>query len=268
MTKQEDLDELEFNDIQAGLFPQFPIEGRRAALNSDEFIFRKAKIYKLNGNNNTKDDRIKVQVLPELAGIKEEEKEFLPEYPPFFAGTFHPGDEGEYTWVICTPDLQQGYVIGPSNIFPIDDKYVKGSSYNYTAIKNFLKQRQACPTDFEYEDIVIDKCVMTDKGGVCEGYNRKTGDWFLLNSTGAVITVQQQKIYLRVGSPPNPISSGPTGFSAITMTPNFVKFKTPNFQVEADTVTLGHHGRALFAGGGMDFGTQGQPFIPADGVYI
>lgn len=264
----EGREDLSFNNLMDGFFMKRPLEGRTMPPNCDELVLRKAKIWKLNGDNNTKDDRIKVQVLPELAGISEEEKDSLPEYPPFFRGTFYPGDEGELIWVVCTPDLQQGYILGGSNLFPIDNKYVKGASYNYSAVKNFLKQRQACPKDFEYENIVIDKCIMTEDGGICEGYNRKTGDWFLLNSTGAIITVQQDKIYMRVGSPPNPISSGPTGFSSLTMTTDYTKFKTPNFVVDAKTVTLGHHGQALYAGGGMDTGMTGQPFIPAEGVYI
>lgn len=263
--QQVEMPNINFENLYSGFLNKNVLENRHMPSNSDEFVFRRAKIYKLNG---PKDDRIKVQVLPELAGLKDEEKESLPEYPPFFAGTFHPGDEGDFTWVVCTPDLQQGYVLGQSNIFPTEDKYVKGSSYNYMAIKTFLAQRLACPVDFEYKDIVIDKCVMSQTGGICEGYNRKTGDWFLLNSTGAVITVQQKKIYMRVGSPPIPPSNGPTGFSALTMTTDFTMFKTPNFVVQADTVTLGHHGPALYGLGGPDFGTQGQPFIPADGVYI
>ena len=78
--------DLTFNDLMFGMFPN-PLENRRSNF-LDELVFRKAKVYKINGiddnNEHVKDDRIKVQVFPELAKIKDEDFDNLPEYPPFF----------------------------------------------------------------------------------------------------------------------------------------------------------------------------------------
>lgn len=234
----------------------------------DEFVFRKAKIIEVLG---PKDDRLRVQVLGMNSMVLDEEKDFLPCYPPFFQGQSLPGDVGDIIWVICTPDLQQGYILGSAPIFSKETKYVKGVAYNYDEIKKFLSQRHALPQDFEYENLIIEKCVFTEDGGICEGYNRKTGDWFLLNSTGAIITLQQNRIYIRVGSPPNPISSGPAGFSAIEMTTDKIEFKTANFVVNAEKVVLGHHG--LKVGGLMNettpcVGENQVPVIPVPEITI
>lgn len=231
----------------------------------DAFQLRRAKIVEILGD---KDDRIRVRVLGLNTGV--EDKDNLPCFFPFFQGTFTPGDVDDLTWVVCTPDCQQGYYLGPVQIFTNNQKYIRTTAYNYQKIKTFLQQRKACPADFEYENIVIDKCVMSDKGGIVEGYNRKTGDWFLLNSTGAIITVQQQRIYIRVGSPPNPISSGPVGFSSLEMTTDQVEFKTPNFIVNADKVVLGHHGMNL---AGMitetpSVGMNNIPVIKVDNISV
>lgn len=208
----------------------------------DAFQLRRAKIVELLGD---KDNRIRVRVLGLNTGVSDDDKENLPCFFPFFQGTYIPGDVDDLTWVVCTPDCQQGYYLGQMPIFSNQTKYINQSAYGYAKIKQFLTQRKACPSDFEYENIVIDKCVQSKKGGIVEGYNRKTGDWFLLNSTGAVITVQQGRIYLRVGSPADPLSAGPTGFSTMEMTTDQVEFKTTNFIVNAEKVTLGHHGMKL-----------------------
>lgn len=245
----------------------------------NEFVLRRAKVYKLCGDGNKiKDDRIQVKVLPNLLGIPKEEYDNLPKYPPLFAGTFRPYnsiyDDGEdkcdLVWVICTKDCQVGYILGPYNPEgSFTDKKYK-DSYNWKNIKTFLKQRQALPGSFSYNDIVVVTAVQTPTGGMIEGYNRKTGEWFILNSTGAIITVQQNQIYMRVGSPPDPVSAGPAAFSAITMTTDKVLIKSTNFELDCEDVVLGKNG--LNAGGILGpvpcIGKNGVPVEPVTMIHL
>lgn len=231
----------------------------------DSLQLRKAKIVELMKDD---DNRIRVRVLG--LNSNAEDKDNLPCFFPFFQGTYTPGDEGDVIWVVCTRDCQQGYYLGQMPIFTSNKSYISKTAYGYKQIKKFLQQRKACPKDFSYKNIVIDKCTMSKEGGIVEGYNRKTGDWFLINSTGSIITVQQGRVYIRVGSPANPISSGPTGFSSIEMMTDQVEVKTPNFIVNADKVVLGHHGLNL-AGMVTDspcVGMNNVPVMKVDNISV
>lgn len=248
-------------DILKGSFTnEFDKSERR-----DAFQLRKAKIVEILGPN---DDRIRVRVLGLNTGV--EDKDNLPCFFPFYQGTCIPGDVDDTIWVVCTSDCQQGYYLGTASIFSLDKNNIKNVSYSYNNLNKFLKERKICPDDFDYKNIVIDKCVMSENGGIIEGYNRKTGDWFLINSTGAMITVQQQCIYMRVGSPPDPITSGPVGFSSIEMRTDSIDIKTPNFNVDADKIVLGHHGLNLAAmsTSSPSVGQNGIPVIKIDNISV
>ena len=129
---------------------------RSALQTSDELYFRKAKIYKCLG---PEDDRLQVQVLPELQAIDEAEMEDLPKYPPLIKGTVitgkshvEDGDAADYVWCVCTPDLQVGYIIGLSNVFgETHTKYT--DSYSFWDVKSFLGQRRVLPDTFNYNRI-------------------------------------------------------------------------------------------------------------------
>jgi hypothetical protein len=244
---------------------------------SDELVVRKAKIHKIMGPG---DDRLQVQPLPEFMKIASEEMDNLPIYPMFFKGTVITGDatiedkkplksntegeiKAEFVWCICTRDFSVGYVLGKMNVFGSgvkDEKYK--DSYSWQNVKTFLAQRQALPKDFDYKNLIVTTFFATDRGGMINCYNRKTGDWVLLNTTGAILTVQQEQIYMRVGSPPNPVSSGPVGFSMIRMTGDKIHMKAPNIELEATDLVLGHH--ALNLGATL---TQG-PIIGRNGVAV
>jgi hypothetical protein len=219
----------------------FEMNERSLPTFSDELVFRKAKIYKVLG---PKDDRLQLQIFPECMGIPDEEMDDLPKYPPFIKGTVitgksikEDGDEADSVWVLCTPDLQIGYVLGPSNIFGDPTKKYP-DSYSWKDVKSFLRERRALPDDFDYKHIRITNWVATDKGGLVEFYNYLTGDWGIINTSGSIFTLQQKQIYLRVGTPN---SSSRSAFSAITMNADKTHIKTPNFELDADMVILAHH---------------------------
>jgi len=239
---------------------------------SDELVFRKAKIYKCLG---PKDDRLQVQILPELQGIPEDEMDNLPKYPPFQKGNvitgkdhINDGDKAEFVWCVCTPDLQVGYIMCKANIFSVStEKYP--DSYSYSDIKAFCTARRALPNDFDYNHLDIVKWYNTDKGGSLECYNYLTGDWILLNTSGSMIAVLQQQIYLRTGTPPSPQKSGPVSFSAIRLTPDKIHLKSINIELDAQDVILAHHG--LYCGGILGVipsVDNGVPVMPVTKIHV
>jgi hypothetical protein len=225
------------------------LDQRKAKPFSDEFVIRKAKIHSVHGPG---DDRLKLLILPELQNVSPDEYHDLPIYPPFIKGTvitgrdmLNDGHNAEFVWVICTPDLSVGYVLGKSNPFadmndPARTKF-REHSYNYHSIKTFLQNRQALPENFDYHRLMVINWVATEDGGMLNCYNYITGDWVLLNTSGTIITVQQQQIYMRCGTPPNPVESGPAAFSSIRMTPGELEFIAPNITFRNyQKLMLGH----------------------------
>jgi len=236
---------LEARDIGLRLGPSF----------SDEMRVCRANIYEVLG---PKDDRLKVRPLPYFANIDKEEEKNLPNYPPFFRGQVitgksekKDGTKAEQVWIACTPDFQLGYVLGKASAFGENTKSRYAWSYDYNKVKQFLHQRRALPSDFSYENLDVIRWYASDRGGMIELVNHKTGDWVLMNSSGSVVTVQQKKIYLRVGTPPDPVSSGPVAFSMISMTPDKIHMKSPNVEIDAKDLVLGHHGLNLVGTGTM-----------------
>ena len=221
------------------------------------------------------DDRLQVQVLPELQDISEKEMEDLPKYPPFEKGRviqgkchLEYGDEAEYVWCLCTPDLQVGYILHKANVYGKNTEQYRDSN-SYLDVKQFIIARRALPDDFDYNHIDVVKWYDTAQGGSIELYNYITGDWFLINRSGTILSVQQQEIHLRVGTPPNPPATGPVAHSSIIMVPDKIHFKSPNIEFHCDDLVLGKHGLQL--GGilglvpSMD---NGVPVIPCEGIHV
>jgi hypothetical protein len=240
---------------------------------SDEFVIRRCRIYK---NMGPTDNRLQVQPIPEFQGMDDAEMDALPKYPMFFAGTNvtgkcvkDDGDKAEDVWCICTADFQIGYVLGKANIFYESNKKYP-FSYNYAEVKKFLTARQALPSDFDYNHVDVVHFVNSDKGGMVELFNYLTGDWVLLNSSGSILTVQQQRIYARVGTPPNPVTAGPVAFTAMTLTADRFHVKSPNIDLEGEKVILAKHNLQVagITPGVPACGTNGVNLIPIENVYI
>jgi hypothetical protein len=214
----------------------------------------RATIYDVLGGKKGGDDRLQVLPLP-LTGIPEDEMKNLPRYPSLIKGTVITGlsikadgkDKADQVWILATPDFQYGFVVGRTNAFGNGGDKKWPYSYNFKSVRDFLQGRQALPEDFDYSHYDVIRMVMTDNGGMIEMSNHQNGDWILLNTSGSVITVQQQQIYMRVGTPPNPPSAGPVAFSAIKMTPDKIWMKSPNCEIDSKNLVLGHHNLNLLA---------------------
>ncbi|MCF0125563.1 MAG: hypothetical protein HUJ68_07395 [Clostridia bacterium] len=244
--------------------------------NPDEFVIRKAKIYKIFDESNNK---LQVWPLPDLANIPENEYDNLPIYQPFFPGTFTTGksvvadgkDKADLVWCICTRDHQVGYILGLCSQFYWDNKEkTEASSVKFKALADYCRKRKCWSTDFKYEDLVIVKAAQNpQRGGMIEFYNRNTGDWFLINSAGSMITVQRDKMYLRVGSPSD--SSGvSSNFSSIELTANSINLMTNeiNFS-KCQSIIFGHSGQLLATiPSGTSIGRNGVMVNSASNIHV
>lgn len=194
--------------------------------------------------------------MPDLAGIPENEQDNLPIFQPFFPGTFVTGksvhkdgkDKADFVWCICTKDFQVGYILGLCSQFYWDNQEkAEAGSIRFNSLEDYCRQRKCWPSDFKYQDLIVAKASQNpSSGGMIEFYNRNTGDWFLINTSGAMITVQRNKIYMRVGSPG-------AAFSSIELSGNSIDFKTNEINfTKCQNINFGHSGMVL---GGIPGGT-------------
>jgi hypothetical protein len=237
---------------------------------SHELVLRKARIYDILDQDN---NQLKVWPLPDLAGISEDEYDNLPVFQPFHPGTYVSGrtvkkdgkEKADLVWCVCTRDFQTGYILGLcSQFYWDDDQKAKASSVRFDKLANYCRERKCWASDFKYEDLVVVKATQNpSSGGLIEFYNRNTGDWFLINTTGAMISVQRSKIYLRVGSPGK-------SFSSIDMSGNSIDFKTNEVHFsKCQSITLGHSGMLLATiPGGTCIGRNGVMVNNAPNIHV
>jgi hypothetical protein len=249
---------------------------------SDELVIRKARIYKIMG---PEDDRLQVQPLPEFMKLNDDEWDNLPIYPMFFKGEVITGEaiksdpkangtptkedkeKADCVWLMCTRDFTVGYVLSRCNIFGSGKKDEKfKDSYNWKEVKSFLHQRQSLPDDFDYKNLIVNSF---DKNHI-NCYNRTTGDWVLMNAAGSILTVQQKKIYMCVGSPPDPVESGPNGFSFLSMEPDRTVLHSANIEFNYNDLWLGKNSMCLGAvlTRGPVIGRNGVSVNPIPNIHV
>src|SRR5574344_45683 len=213
---------------------------------SDEYVIRKGLVYDIGEPG---DDRLQIQIIPDLYRISDDELKNLPKWPPFFKRTYHPyktvkkdgKEKAAIVLCVCTPDLQTGFVLGEFNPFLTEASDLEKNSWPFKRVKNFLDGYKLSGDDFDYGNISVELYTQDENGGLLVCYNKVNGDLYVMNSTGAIITLQGGRIYMRVGSPANPTDSGPIGFSSIDMRPDNITINAQTVEFNARHLVLGHH---------------------------
>lgn len=244
-------------------------------------IYR-ARVHALGDVN---DDRLQVRIMPYMADYPDTESDNLPRYPCMFKGTvincfteLNPNkDTGLPDWVFvaATEDFTVGYVIGVANQFYTSNDTPYVDSYGYKYIQNFISSRGLDTSFVNYDEMVVEKWITTQDGGMIEMYNYKTGEKYLINSSGTCIIMQFDRIYMRVGNPTGIDNNGlkkisTSGkFSQIEMTATSIDFKTDLFNVDAKNVVLGHHGLSVVGTtAGTAISVEGVDFNPIETITI
>ena len=242
----------------------FDFDTRTTTSIMDELRIYRAQIYKVMGPH---DDRLQVRILPYMIDVPTDELNYLPIYPPLFKGTVITGyseledgkEKATRVYVAATPDFTVGYILGFANEFESNTNSKFSQSYNFSQIKRYLNQRSCCPTDFEYKDIqVLINTYEDGTGGLMVFYNFRTGDLFAVNTTGSIITLQKDKIYMRVGSPSDP-PGGNNPFSSITIDSGKIVIDTSVLDLRAKSIIMGHDGLYLV-------GTNAEIPVPVEQV--
>ena len=253
----------------------FYSKNRKAPSSSDDLHVYKAVIYKNLGPN---DDRLQVRIIPNMLGIKNEELDFLPRYPAFIKGQMITGyteyDKGikdaSRVYVLATSDFTVGYILGLANDFEGNTEARFKESIHWRKIKSFLTERSIKPDDFEYCDIqIVTRTSEKDSGGLLILYNFRTGDYFILNQSGTFLTIQSNKIVMRVGSPGSPGEN--VNFSQIKMTGERIEIITPTLDITSPEVFLGHSGAyvaATNAPEGIAVGVDGITFGSVTTIHV
>jgi hypothetical protein len=240
--------------------------------------FYKARIYKDLG---AKDNRLQVRPIPELVGISTDEEENLPKFPCLFSDQVIKGktevdfgsESADIVGIISVPDFSYGFVLGLINYSEGNTNQPMSNTYSFNDIKKFLNDRSCLPKDFDSKNIYIQHWneyideTGKDQGGLVEFFNNKTGEKFIMLTSGTVFALTKEKIFLRIGKG----DSNPTGgkqFSSITMEPASIRVITSSFIVDADNVKLGNHGLHLVGTYGTLIPTavEGQNYIASQEV--
>ena len=202
------------------------------------------------------DDRIQVRIIPYMIEYEDSETGDLPRYPTLFKGNVINGyteqnpnpqtKQADEVFVLATSDFTVGYVIGLANMFFNCSSIPYQDSYGFLSVQSYLSARGLHA--IEYEDLVVDNWISTDEGGYIEFHNFKTGDKYIINSSGNCLAVLADKIYMRAGNPNGTKNGGNDNpFSTMTMTNDSINFKTKNFDITAEKIALGHSGLNVLA---------------------
>ncbi len=246
----------------------------------------RARVYKRGTYG---DDRLQVRILPLMADITDSsELENLPKFPALQKGLVlncrqeassdlkfkqdnsdvDGKDVADYVCVVANDDFTFGYVVCLENQFLgyMGKGYL--DSWGFSYVRDYINNRGLGDNDLKYEYLCVQNITATPDGGLCEFYNWKNGNKYIINRSGSCIMLLQDKAYIRVGSPGRGGRKNP--FSAIEMTGEKIVFKTKTFEVNADNVILGHHNQYLLstALGSMPISVEGINLMPIKSIVV
>lgn len=239
-----------------------------------ELKFRRGAIY---SNNKIGSDMLTIRILPDMVGWK---KEDLPKYPMFTPTQIIKGVSEEDTkdptkatqvWVICTDDFKVGFVMSESmeEYDTAANKIL--SPYNFKQLFTHIRRQNLNTNSFNYAElrVLFNNQALVDlynnkgissKGGVVTAtamdvVNVRTGErWYMMQS-GTAVSILQNQINLRVGSP-NKKSS------VISMTPNKIEIIANEISLYGRKKTaLGKHGFKVCGILGAPTAVDGSPIV-------
>lgn len=197
------------------------------------------------------DDRLQVRIIPHMMTIAE--TDLLPKYPPFFRGEVITGvserqvdnqdvEEGvrpDYVWVASLPDFTVGYVLGLANHWRGEDQFQ--DSYNYEGILQAATRAGIIPNDMKYKDMYVQHW----NDNYLEMVNRRFGEKFIITSSGAMLAITRNQVYMQVGNrdPEDPDQP----FSFIRMGREEIGIQTKKLRIRAENIVVGERDLALLA---------------------
>lgn len=212
-------------------------------------------------------DSLQVRILPNQISV--EDNSLLPWYAPLIKGQvikckseiIDGKENAESVWVVTNDEFNTGYVLDVCNeqASTIDGDMV--GSIDYKSLFSHVSRLGLNTDKFKYEDLKVIFSSFTEDGGVIELYNFRTGDLFIINSSGAALALNQEMAVLRVGSPEGKRS-------IISLTPGEINIKANHIHLDGQTVTIGHHGMkvAMLPEGAQAIAVNGQAILAAENI--
>lgn len=250
--------------------------------NNTQLYFRRASLY---SNSTLNKDKLKVRILPDMVGLDKKE---LPFYGMFNSTELIHGlaEEDTYDyqkstklWVLCTSDYKSGFIFSEDNSdndissnkssisWPFKSFYTHVSrmglntnSFNYKELK-VIYTNTPYYNMFSVSGVTEKKSIKT--AGMIDVTNTRTGERWIMLSSGTCIAIMQDGLHFRVGSP------SLDGRSTIDITPNEIYIKSKNIVLDAEHTSLGRHGMNV-AGfqGCIPVAVDGQSIVPLYDVTI
>lgn len=240
-----------------------------------QLFFRRAVIY---DNLLIGSDMLKVRIIPDMVGYDSDD---LPCYANFNPTTIIKGlserdtkgdiNKASQVWVICTDDYKVGWVFGEANQqYDIEDEKVQ-DPYPFNAFKTHILRQHLNTGSAKYSEIKVlfsnVRFVDTyNTAGISEGrpetavtldvVNVRTGERWIMLQSGTSVSIMQNAIEFRVGSPDQ-------SSSFLKMTASSIEMVANNISLYGRTSTsLGKHGLQLVGGLGSPTAVDGNPLIP------
>lgn len=249
---------------------------RNGSENDVRLQFYRARVYNTLDEN---DDRLQVRILPFMENISTLEEANLPCFPSIRKGeVMHLRSEkavgkekADYVMVLANNHFTIGYIFCKLNECSGPNKsYAHLFSCQFSKMQDYLSKKDQDISNFNYEDIYVTNWDFDETtGGYVDCYNIKTGDKYILNSSGTLIVIAQNKVYINVGSPAKNINDS-NDFSDVEITPSKIEMRSRNIVIDAkDNLRLGTHGLKLAGFSGViPANFKGQSIIPISNINV
>ena len=245
------------------------------APDTTELHFYRASIYS-NATRHT--DKLKVRILPDMVG---EDEGKLPIFPMFNScelihgvaeDEVHDYKKSTVVWGLATNDFHFGYVFceaGPESqisakksvaLWPYSTFFTHISRMNMNTNSFDYKELKVLYHNTPYYNMYQWGNIKNKRGlataGCIDVTNVRTGERWIMLTSGTAIGICQDGLHFRVGSPSKDRAT-------IDMTANKIYIKAQNIILDAQHTSLGRHGMNL-AGfqGPIPVGVDGQALVP------
>lgn len=238
-----------------------------------QLFFRRAVIY---DNLSVKSDMLRVRPIPDMIGFAEED---LPMYSSFNPTTIIKGvsekeagniSKATQIWIICTDDYRVGWIFSEANQqYAIETKQVD-DPWAFNALKTHVMRQHMKTSGVKYNElkVLFSNARMVnqyDTAGIdgspstavgLDVVNVRTGERWMMLQSGTSISLTQNEICLRVGSPDS--------------SPSFLKIKPSGIEMTSDNIaiwgrnatSLGKHGMQVAGMLGAPTAIDGSPLVP------
>ena len=247
-----------------------------------QLFFRRAVIY---DNMKIGSDMIRVRPLPDFMGFAEQD---LPYFAPFNPSQVIKGVSEKQTgdikkatqvWLLCTDDYKVGWIFSEASQQYATSQTKVDAAWAFNAFKTHILRQHLKTKGVNYDEIKIlfsnqkfvqnymEAGIKTDSTNTrtavsIDAINVRTGERWIILQSGTSISIMQDAIEFRVGSPNKDTSW-------IKITAGMIELTANNIVIYGRNATsLGKHGMKVCGILGAPSGLDGSPVTPIPDVTV